>query len=854
MEYNINKVKSNSENKNVKIIEPSPGPQTEFLKASADIVIYGGSAGGGKGNPLNYQILTANKGWTTVGELELGDVLFDRFGNQCIVLALSDVEMPKQCYRVHFSTGATVDVSDEHLWVTSSLRERTRASKCTDEARAKRRATRQKRGTGKRPDLAERNSQTARNKILAPPILESVRTIQELYETQKVNGRTNHSVKVAGALRYKEQDLPLDPYLVGLWLGDGATAGYNYASADLELVDAFVNAGFKCRHVDRYSYHIKDITPILKKIGIKGNKHIPDIYKTASIEQRLALLQGLMDTDGHANDRGQCELCLVNKRLIDDALFLIRSLGIKANIVKSHAKLDGIDMGDKYTIKFLTDLPAFRLQRKLEKQKRDNFRGTHDVYYITKVEPIEPVPCKCIGVSSPDETYLIGESLIPTHNTFALLLDIYRYANYKNFVGVIFRKEMTQVINSGGLWDKALKLFKQLGAIPNATSRFLKFPYIKRDKQGRVIEFVEGAGGKIQFSHLNNDDDRFNWQGTEVPYIAFDELTHFSFEDFTYLMSRNRNTNGFPNLIRATCNPDPDSWVREILDPWIDRETGFPIPEMSGKVMYMVIENEKFLFSENRADLEYDEEGNKRFPKSITFIPSKITDNPYLANDASYRASLDAMDEFTRKQLRDGCWSYRPNKGLVFSKDWFEKVTILPQFKKVVRGWDFASGQDKDLSKKQKHDYSASVKLGLGVDGYTYVLDVTKEQLSPSELTNRIIELAEQDGIGCVIRIPQDPGQAGAFQAQQLVRTLNEYTVKHRTMRSSKFDRARAVASKCEHGMYKIWQSDWNKMFLNDLEAFPNELKSPDIVDALVEAHYEMSQQDAFVMARGIIV
>lgn len=438
--------------------------------------------------------------------------------------------------------------------------------------------------------------------------------------------------------------------------------------------------------------------------------------------------------------------------------------------------------------------------------------------------------------------------------TFALFLDILRYANYKNFVGVIFRKQMTQVTNSGGLWDKALELFKQLEAIPNATSRYLKFPYAKKDKDGNITEYVVGAGGKIQFSHLNNDYDRFNWQGTEVPYIAFDELTHFTFEDFTYLMSRNRNTNGFPNLIRATCNPDPDSWVREILDPWIDRETGFPIPEMSGKVLYMVIENEKFIFSENREELEYDADGNKRFPKSITFIPSKITDNPYLANDASYRASLDAMPEYERKQLRDGCWLYRPNKGLVFSKDWFEKVTILPQFKKVVRGWDFASGQDKDLSKKQKHDYSASVKLGLGVDGYTYVLDVTKEQLSPSELTNRIIELAEQDGIGCVIRIPQDPGQAGAFQAQQLVRTLNEYTVKHRTMRSSKFDRARAVASKCEHGMYKIWQSDWNKMFLNDLEAFPNELKSPDIVDALVEAHYEMSQQDAFVMARGIIV
>lgn len=701
---------------------------------------------------LTEKIFTANRGWTTVGELELGDTLFDRFGNQCIILAMSEVEMPKQCYKVHFSNGANIVVGAEHLWVTSSLEDREQGKS------------------------------------------ESVKDTQHICDTLLVNGVPNHSVFVAGALQYKERDVVLDPYYAGQLLSE-------------------------CNII---------IEP----------------YLTSSIEQRLAFLQGLMDTIGEANDNGECLLITRADFPTNDILFLIRSLGINPTVI------------DEHTIKFLTDLPAFRLQRKLEKQKRDNFRGTHDVYYITKVEPIEPVPCKCIGVSSPDETYLIGESLIPTHNTFALLLDIYRYANYKNFVGVIFRKEMTQVINSGGLWDKALELYKELGAIPNATSRYLKFPHIKRDEKGKIIEYTEGAGGKIQFSHLNNDSDKFNWQGTEVPYIAFDELTHFSFEDFTYLMSRNRNTNGFPNLIRATCNPDPDSWVRDMLDPWINSESGFPIPEMSGKVLWMIIENEKFFFSEDREKLRFDEDGNERFPKSITFIPSKITDNPYLANDASYRSSLDAMDDFTRKQLRDGCWSFRPSKGLVFNKDWFTAVELgqLPEFKKIVRGWDFASGKDKDVGKKQKHDFSASVKLGYGLDGYIYVLDVTKEQLKPSELTNRVQELANEDGVRCVIRIPQDPGQAGAFQANELVKMLHEYSVKHRVMHSSKVDRAKAVASKCHAGMYRLLKADWNKMFLNDLEAFPDGVKSPDILDALVEAHYEMSPRENSVVSRAVIV
>lgn len=428
--------------------------------------------------------------------------------------------------------------------------------------------------------------------------------------------------------------------------------------------------------------------------------------------------------------------------------------------------------------------------------------------------------------------------------TFALLLDVYRYVNYKNFVGVIFRKEMNHITNAGGLWDKSLELYKQLGAIPNTTSRFLKFPYIKRDKKGKVLEFEESNGGKVQFSHLNQDDDKFNWQGTEIPYIAFDELTHFRFDDFIYLMSRNRNSNGFPNLIRATCNPDPDSWVRDMLDPWIHRETGFPIPEMSGKKLYMLIENEKFVFSESKEKLEYDDEGNKRYPKSITFIPSRISDNPYLAEDPSYQASLDALDEFTKQQLKDGCWLYRPHKELVFSKDWFKKVprTELPSFRKIVRGWDFASGRDKDVSKKQKHDFSASVKIGLGVDGYVYVLDVTKEQLEPAQLITRIKELAHADGQDCIIRIPRDPGQAGVYQAHDLARRLMGYAVKHRTMNKSKVNRATPVASKCKDGFYRIVDNqDWNKMFLNELEAFPPKTNSPDVVDALVEAHYEIS-------------
>lgn len=614
-------------------IKPFPGPQEKFLSAGEDIVIFGGSVGGGKDCAVSEEIYTLNRGWILFGDIKEGDIVFDRFGKPSKVLIVSEIRVPSVCYKMYFSNGASITASSDHWWITSTIAEVKKKE-------------------------------------------ESVKTSQEIFDTLMVGDKPNHQLVAVKALRRKSR-----------------------------------------------------------------------------------------------------------------------------NLIK---------------------------------------------YYIKKMEVVASVPCRCITVDSLDSTYLIGRSFIPTHNSFSLLLDIYRYTRYKNFVGVIFRREMKQVVNAGGLWDKAMDLYGQLGAIPNITERSMKFPLYEYDENGTLIDIKEGQGGKIQFGHLNEEKDKFSWQGAEIPYIAFDELTHFSKDQYTYLMSRNRNGYNFPNLIRATCNPDPDSWVRDMLDPWIDSETGYAIPEMAGKRLWMVIEDEKFIFGETKEALL--EENPNRIPKSITFIPSKITDNPYLANDESYLASLYSQDEFTRKQLMDGCWNVRPSKGLVFKPEWFTLVDYpqLPKMMKYVRGWDFAAGKDKDIGKKQKFDRTASVKLGIGEDGYIYVLDVTSEQLSPSELIKELERLAYQDGVECIVRIPQDPGQAGVFQAQYIAKNLLQFTVKYRTMNTDKVSRARAVSSKAENGMYRVLRAGWNKMFFSELEKFPPQTGSPDVVDALVEAHYEIATKASY--------
>ena len=146
------------------------------------------------------------------------------------------------------------------------------------------------------------------------------------------------------------------------------------------------------------------------------NKHIPSQYLRSAKRQRLALLQGLMDTDGHCTKRGQCEFTTTSERLRDGVLELIRSLGWKPTWKKGNAILNGIRIGNKYRIQFWPDQPVFRLSRKATRQQ--SRRPTRSQWrQIVSVEPVSSVPMRCIAVDSPSHLYLAGESMVPTHNT-----------------------------------------------------------------------------------------------------------------------------------------------------------------------------------------------------------------------------------------------------------------------------------------------------------------------------------------------------------------------------------------------------------------------------------------------------
>jgi len=256
---------------------------------------------------------------------------------------------------------------------------------------------------------------------------------------------------------------------------------------------------------------------------------------------------------------------------------------------------------------------------------------------------------------------VIGGGAAGSGKTFALLLEPCRHVERNpNFGGVFFRRTYPQITNEGGLWDSSLKLYRNLKAEPNYSSLEWKFK----------------SGARIKFSHLQHEKNVFDFQGSEIPFIAIDELTHFSEFMFWYLISRNRSTCGVKPYIRATCNPDPESWVARFLEWYINPDTGFPIKERNGVIRYFTRDNDRVIWGDTKQDVirqiphiisDMQTDDVDTLIKSFTFIAGSIYENTELmTKDPSYLANLLIQDEQTKLQLLKGNWKVNVNADSIF--------------------------------------------------------------------------------------------------------------------------------------------------------------------------------------------
>jgi len=413
--------------------------------------------------------------------------------------------------------------------------------------------------------------------------------------------------------------------------------------------------------------------------------------------------------------------------------------------------------------------------------------------------------------------------------TWALLIEPIRHKSVPGFACVTFRRTYPQVTNPGGLWDESVSVYSLVGGIPRQSDLMWKFP----------------SGAVIRFAHLQHEQNRLDWQGSQIPLICFDELTHFTRNQFFYMFSRNRSLCGVRPYIRGTCNPVPDDdetggWIHEFVGWYLD-EDGYAIPERSGVVRWFVNLSGRLDWADTKEELlaKYADQSDPPQPMSFTFIKSSVYDNKILLREnPTYLASLKALDPVDQGRLLDGNWHVRAEAGKVFNKAWFEIVDAVPAGGREVRFWDFAATEKQVAG--DDPDFTAGVKMRRVGDIY-YVVDAISERMDPPTTNRAVINTADQDGLQTEIRFEREGGASGVRDSRQIVSMLAGFDVRGIIPQGDKVMRAKGLSAQAYAGNVKLLRGSWNRRYLQTLHDFPDGAHD-DLVDASSGSFNELAK------------
>lgn len=386
--------------------------------------------------------------------------------------------------------------------------------------------------------------------------------------------------------------------------------------------------------------------------------------------------------------------------------------------------------------------------------------------------------------------------------SFGLLLEPLRHVKNPKFSAVIFRRYADEITMEGGLWEVSQDLYPHFGA---------------NGVVSPIHQYRFPTGSVVSFRNFDHEKKKHKFQGSQIPLIEFDELTHFSDSMFWYMLSRNRTTCGIRPYMRATTNPDPDSWILPFISWWIDMDTGFPIKEHSGVIRWFIRQSGEVIWGKSKEEL------TRRYPdcrpKSFTFIPSSIYDNKILLDsDPDYLANLEALLDYEQKRLKGGNWFARPTAGEIFKRSYFEVIeeNEVPPAIAEVRFWDRAATV---LSESRPDpDWTAGPKMRKGIDGKYYIMHVEHFRGEPYDVQRSIKNFGTQDGRMTTIGLWQDPGAAGKYEVKDYIRILAGFDVQTYPETKKKLTYWKPLAAQAKAGNVKLVRGEWNESFLRELE------------------------------------
>lgn len=372
----------------------------------------------------------------------------------------------------------------------------------------------------------------------------------------------------------------------------------------------------------------------------------------------------------------------------------------------------------------------------------------------------------------------------------ALLMAALQFADVPGYAALLLRKTYADLNQPNALIPRSMAWLGATEARWTGSNHTWTFP----------------SGAIVRFGYIDDPNDIFQFQSSEFQFIGFDEVTEFRESDYRFMFSRLRKPKGVDVPLRMRSGSNPIGKGKE----WVKQ----------------------------RFVVKGREEGR-------LFVPSLLTDNPHLDRE-SYLQSLSQLDRVTRAQLEKGDWEIRATAGAMFQRGWFEVVEAAPAGWRRARTWDFAASAPEA---GKDPDWTVGMKGTRDEQGIYFIENVVRFRGTPATVEATVLNVSSQDGVQCLIHIPQDPGAAGKSEADRYVRALAGYTVVTAPVLRDKIERASPASVQAEHKNIKLVRGPWIEDLLVELEDFPDGAHDDqvDVLSDLVAALAELGPRASSV-------
>jgi len=750
----------------------------------------------GKALAENTEVLTA-EGWKNHGDLLYGDYVYHPNGKPVMVIGKTgpcDMNV-----RVELTDGTVVRCHENHEWTVFD------------------------RSGGRRGWFTYETKHFLRKTKFGKPV--------DLF----ASGRASYQLPVPEPIQAPEADLPLAPYAMGAWLGDGSSkAPYiTHHRDDVAVVNAIEALGYpvsgRVVHATtgvittRFSGPRPNVRSAfsqgLKDAGVLGNKHIPLAYKMASLPQRLELLAGLIDTDGYVYaDNGRVVISTVSTVLAADIADVVRSIGIRATIHAQEAALSSSGIQSTKPTLQVSFTPSIHIPTRLARKATTHLQSPRRIgIRSVTIENVGAVG-HCIQVDSPDGLYLVTRNLVPTHNSE---LSTRRFPSW--FLG---RNPSKSIISASYNGEFATTFGREVRDIIEDRTYQRIFPGVRVRADNRSASEWQLEGQ----------------QGQEGKYFAVGISTATTGKG-AHLFLIDDPIKDQKDADSSTKREDQWNWYRSVAFTRLQEGasivmtlTRWHYDDIAGRALQLMEQGKglpwEVLVLPALAEPRKDADGRPILLPDGT-VPGDLLRRRPNEPLAPGRYSLETLLE-RREVSAERTWSamYQqrpmPEEGGMFRVSWLlDQQGPLPTKRTRVRAWDLGATVD--------GDWTVGVLMSRDSDGFFYIENVVRKRGTANEVEKLILDTAAEDGRSVAIHLPQDPGQAGKSQVSYLIRKLAGYRVKSQRPTGPKATRAEPFASQCEAGHVFLGHGHWREQFLDELSTFPLGTHD-DQVDAAADA------------------